>query len=429
MAEPLVTESPPGKRLGESWGGHRKLLSPGQVVPLSFHPHLPGTRCKVPQESGVPTGNAESSSAPSAAGAGLEGKGISTGIDGQGDSSLAGMTEGEDKSSAASSRARVVSGCDRGSSFLWKKMSWPDGGRTNSLAVSGASVLLSKVGWDRWRAWAVGATADAAVRGGDSNSRDSTGQPVEQPRVVVQQDLGENQALPKDLSASTAVAVATAEDRGAENVGSSETPSKSASDLEKEEAATAHDAGLIVDLAAALDISLSRTSFMLEPWQYGGGNGRGGGAGEEGYEGGSNGAVVVVRVDMSLTMTSAFFLDGRWAAQLGACGTNATSVSASALDVGNVNVTRHDDDSPRTTLLSCRLAKIEAFSRPSSSRVSDPDDMLRDHPYRLPRGGLAGGTQTARRHPSANTPQEQEPEGAVCCLALLAPPDSCSHYV
>ncbi|CAM9294606.1 unnamed protein product, partial [Hapterophycus canaliculatus] len=410
VAEPLVTESPPGKRTGESEGGERKLLSPGQVVPLSFHPHPPVMGPNMSRESGIPTSDAKYAFRPPASDVHPEGKAVSFGGDEQQDGAFTRPMKEATIMSEVPNRLTPSFGSGRDASFRWEKMSWPDGGRTNSLAVSGASVLLSSVGWNRWRAWTAGATATAAAKGGDCSNRTSTSQRTKPPKVVIPPDLDASQNFPVDPSAAAAAVEVAAEGLVTGNHHSSSTPLKPAGGLEEAEAAVSHDADLIADLAAALDIHLSQTSFILEPWQYSGGDGNGdrsGGADEEGWEGGRDRAAVVVRVDMSLAMMSAFFLDGRWAAHLG--DGNSTPASASFTAVGNVR--RHDDDSPRTTLLSCKFEKIEAFSRPASSRVDDPSDFLPDHRNRRPREAEAERTQTARMHPSANTPQD--PEGVV----------------
>lgn len=73
---------------------------------------------------------------------------------------------------------------------------------------------------------------------------------------------------------------------------------------------------------------------------------------------------MAVRASLSLRMTSAFFLDGHWAKVRGEIGGNQASSPTDFVFPTAGALARQDNDSPRTTLLSCRLATVEAFSRP-----------------------------------------------------------------
>ena len=333
MADPLLTESlsvPGARRPGEGrerGRAKRKLLSPGQAVPLGFH---------------APPAPAEEA--------------------GDEDRACPGLVPG--------------SSSGDGSCFRWKKMSWPDGGRTNSLEVAGSSLLLSEVGWRRWRGWAAatagGGGSDSAeeVKGGGDVGVEATPHPEEG-----------GVRSPKPVTGGEAAAAAAADEDGS---------------------------SLIAELASALDVHLSQSCLVLQPWNYGGGYGRaegrrdgqktpetdpsqgcrtgsesfGGGGGDgggcrNGWDGiGGDGAAVVVRADLSLRMTSAFFLDGHWAARLGGCSSSQLPRPGAVFPPAG-SMGRHPEDSSRASLVSCRLERIEAFSRPPGVVGCDAGELRR----------------------------------------------------
>ena len=159
--------------------------------------------------------------------------------------------------------------------FRWKRQGWPDGGRTDSLALSGAAVLLSRRGWGEWRLW-------SAV----TNARE------------VAEDSGSLKGQPLHGSL-------------AEKPGNECFPGAGDGDAE-----------VAPKLAFAVDVCLSGVCFSLEPWDY---HQRGGlqrsevSRWKEGGGGGvphQEGSAVVVRTDLAMRMTTAFFLEGHWARHL-----------------------------------------------------------------------------------------------------------------
>lgn len=402
MAEPLLTESTGGEELSTSGGGDRKLLSPGQIVPLSLCASAPLVGAPTPGATGD-TGAAAATAATfedtgntSVRTDGQRGRATSDKV---GDG-VAPLQEDDNDMASPPGSGASSPGVSSGSCFRWKKRSWPDGGRINSLAVSGASVLLSRVGWGRWRVWA------AAATGGDDDNnefppKDESAKQQRQQVVVPEEEttgigppggtnFGEREAPPNDVTAragkwsnSADVAVGTA----------------SADPL------AASDAGLIAELASVFDVHLSETCLVLEPWNYG----VCGKGGDNGWEGGDR-AAVVIRVDLSIRMTSAFFLAGHWAANLAASGNEAFQPSVSFPTAGDMG--RRDDDSLRTTLFSCRLAKVEAFSRPSRGGLDEhegPSRENRNHrPYREENATPLPATSMP---PVASPPQGKEGRG------------------
>lgn len=209
------------------------------------------------------------------------------------------------------------------SAFRWKKRSWPDGGRTNSLAMKGGGVLLSKRGWDQWRGWA------AATSGGSSD--ESGDQPANLELLAP--------AMPPTTAAPS---IGTCEDEssrpGTENVTSSANDVRPSSSTAREEKAgrypasptdtdsnSENDEDMISELAAVLDIELAGTCIALEPWEYQSPGATGfpqrenGGEKIEGdlmRQRGGDGPALLIRANMVMRMTSAYFLDGHWTTEL-----------------------------------------------------------------------------------------------------------------
>lgn len=382
MAEPLLTEGAQGGRL--SGGEDRKLLSPGQIVPLSFHARAPRAGAQVQGTPGF-----TSDDVPDTARVGAttsEKEGVRVGVDGEGGDAMACRVGVGDRSSPV-----LVAPPDSGSSFRWKKRSWPDGGRISSLAVTGSTLLLSKVGWSRWRLWAAATTSSSGSVEGCDNAGDdgpSTVQPANQQQPVNAGHYSRGNASGENVASSSVAADAAVT-----------TASKPAVCTREATIAGSNSSGVVAELASALDVHLSQTCLVLEPWDYGDGWDLAGGRGGEETEGkrcverctehsgsrkeGTNrcrekasgrskgmdlggtgdGAAVVVRASLSLRMTSAFFLDGHWAAALEESGGNQANDPSSVFPTAG-DLARQDSDSQRTTLLSCRVATIEAFSRP-----------------------------------------------------------------
>lgn len=417
MAEPLLTESTRGEELSASDVGDRKLLSPWQIVPISLCASAPLVGAQVPGATGD-TGAAAATAATSED----TGNTISVRTDGQrgratsdkvGDG-VAPPQEGDSDAASPPGSGAPSPGARSGACFRWKKRSWPDGGRTNSLAVSGASVLLSKVGWGRWRVWAAAATGGGDDDNGGLSPKDESAKQKRQQVVVAGEEttgtgppggtsFGEREAPPNDATASAGKVSNSA------TQGSNLEPANVAVGISSADPLAASDAGLIAEHASAFDVNLSETCLILEPWNYGSGCDRSGVCGRGGDNGweGRDGTAVVVRVDMSMRMTSAFFLDGHWAAKLAASGTEAFQPTVPFPTPGDMG--RRDDDSDRTILLSCRLAKVEAFSRPSRGGLYEHEGPSRVHRNHRPAREENAARSPATSMPSvANRPQGKE---------------------
>lgn len=215
------------------------------------------------------------------------------------------------------------------SSFRWKKRSWPDGGRTTTLAVEGGGILLSKRGWGRWRHWAA-AKDDGGTGGHDDAagnlhvstnlSTHETQQPVDKQRAEIHgsgeqggRDGEPIVARPNDVAKRVEHAPAGAP-AATQAVGVAETATN---DEGKHDAKG--ESSMIAALASSLSISLSGTCVVLEPWDYGScESGKGAQTRKRGARDHSiAGPAVVLRADLSVTSTSAFFLDGHWTPDLG----------------------------------------------------------------------------------------------------------------
>ncbi|CAM9181313.1 unnamed protein product, partial [Ectocarpus fasciculatus] len=410
MAEPLLTESTHGKELSASDGGDRKLLSPGQIVPLSLGASAPLVGARVPGATGD-TGAAATSAAASfeepEKADGQRGRATSDKV---GDG-VAPLQEDDNDSASPPGLGAPSPGANSPSCFRWKKRSWPDGGRTNSLAVSGASVLLSRVGWGRWRVWAAAATGGGDDDNDDLSPKDESAKQQRQQVVVAGEEtagigslggtsFGEREAPPNDATSTAR----TRKVSNSEAQGSSLEPANVAVGIAIADPLGASDAGLIAELASAFDVYLSETCLVLEPWNYDSGCDRSGACGrggDNGWEGGDS-AAVVIRLDMSMRMTSAFFLDGHWAAKLAASGKEAFQPTVPLPTAGDMR--RQDDDSFRTTLFSCRLAKVEAFSRPSRGGLYEHKGSSRVHRKHRP-----AREDNATRSPATGMPRVANP--------------------
>ncbi|CAM9595400.1 unnamed protein product, partial [Ectocarpus sp. 13 AM-2016] len=414
MAEPLLTESTRGEELSASDVGDRKLLSPEQIVPLSLCASAPLVGGQVSGATGD-TGAAAATAATSED----TGNEISVRTYGQrgraasdkvGDG-VAPPKEGDRDTASPPGSGAPSPGARSGACFRWKKRSWPDGGRTNSVAVSGASVLLSKVGWGRWRVWAAAATGGGDDDNGGLSPEDESAEQKRQQAVVAGEETAgtgpsggtsfrEREAPPNDATASAGKVPNSA------TQGSNLEPANVAVDIASADPLAASDAGLIAELASAFDVNLSETCLILEPWNYDGCD-RSGVCGREGDNGweGLDGAAVVVRVEMSMRMTSAFFLDGHWAAKVAANGAEAFQPTVPFPTPGDMG--RRDDDSDRTDLLSCRIAKVEAFSRPSRGGLYEHEG-----PSRVHRNHQPAREENATRSPATSIPSvASRPEG------------------
>ncbi|CAN0106966.1 unnamed protein product, partial [Ectocarpus sp. 12 AP-2014] len=414
MAEPLLTESTRGEELSASDVRDRKLLSPGQIVPLSLCASAPLVGAQVPGATGD-TGAAAATAATSED----TGNEISVRTDGQrgraasdkvGDG-VAPPQEGDLDTASPPGSGAPSPGARSGACFRWKKRSWPDGGRTNSLAVSGASVLLSKVGWGRWRVWAAAATGGGDDDNGGLSPKDESAEQKRQQVVVAGEEttgtgppggtsFREREAPPNDATASAGTVSNSA------TQGSNLEPPNVAVDIASADPLAVSDAGLIAELASAFDVNLSETCLILEPWNYDGCDRSGvcGRGGHNGWEG-LDGAAVVVRVEMSMRMTSAFFLDGHWAAKVAANGTEAFQPTVPFPTPGDMG--RRDDDSDTTALLSCRIAKVEAFSRPSRGGL-----YAHEGPSRVHRNHRPAREDYAARSPATSMPSvASRPQG------------------
>lgn len=279
--------------------GARELLGSGPDIPLNFHE----TR-----SSGLPPPEPSPKASTTTTGS-VNSNAHAWGVGG--DSSKGG--DGE-----------LSSPC---SSFRWKKRSWPDGGRTTTLAVEGGGVLLSKRGWGRWRHWAAGKD-DGGTGGNDDAAGDlhvstnlptrETQQPVDKQRAEIHGSGGQGGrdgepivASPNDVAKRVEHASAGAP-AATQAVGVAETATN-------EEAKHDDESSLIAELASSLSISLSGTCVVLEPWDYGlCESGKGAQTRERGgRDHNIAGPAVVLRADLSVTSTSAFFLDGHWTPDLG----------------------------------------------------------------------------------------------------------------
>lgn len=320
MEEPRLTESVLG-------GGERELLGPGPGIPFNIHethgPIAPPIEPKAVLHAAV------SDIAPDVD---RVDSGSALGI---------GKSEGESQDQ--------VSPVLASSSFRWKKMSWPDGGRTNSLAFGGGGILLSKRGWEEWRLWAA---AISGGNGGDDGPEEDSrpqepqvyapepqtpeqigagvfSQPPEGNRAV---DTAAGPIHPCRESSSTVYQSRRAEcdsnERSAPSLSSLAAPAtQTRSPVGGNEPVAVPDEAVatIAEWASALDIHLSRACLVLEPWDYADvGRTRSGQfdtqAGMEtggcARRCGGDGSAVVVRVNLAMRMTSALFLEGYWAARL-----------------------------------------------------------------------------------------------------------------
>lgn len=234
--------------------------------------------------------------------------------------------------------------------------------------------MLSKVGWERWRAWA------GAASGGGGNSDDNDGGGGGDGgqggggsdngggsdgdggggggggsggggRVDSSREGDGDTSLVGNRQEGTKL-VDHAETRLDQSGGGGLVATEGDS--------AAVEASLIAELASALDLHLSGSCIVLEPWDYGGvhcaegaklrrgrsqdvedasfrrgasedfGGARVKRGGKEGFKGGGgvggggDGAAVVVRADLSMRMTSGLFLDGHWMVELGAGAFSST---------------------------------------------------------------------------------------------------------
>lgn len=305
IEDPLLTEASL-EEAGER--GDRCLLGPGLAIP----PHLP--------EQGEPFAS-QARRPKSEEALGYKGSICATEVDSFGGSKL-GRGDGGFVSPV--------------SEFRWKKTSWPDGGRSNTLDLRGdGGVLLSKRGWGRWRTWA-GATESSVGNSDDDDSicgegRDDgsggggdrgDGDDGAFPGLLHQQQKrkgqhGETEPVKETAATEKVDGDNTDAEKNATAVMETSAAANNDSDGE-------NHAGLISDLGSALSVRLSGICLVLEPWNYGGVS-REGGMDEcapafapvesGGWEGG-DGSMVAVRLDMAMKMTSALFLSGHWAKEL-----------------------------------------------------------------------------------------------------------------
>lgn len=256
--DPLVTESLP------RGDGHRELFGPAPNIPLSFHgdPHP----SSVPSETAA--GNAGPDNTSSSLTPNVE---ASAAIRGQ---------EGDD----------VLSPAIPVGAFRWKMKSWRDGGCTHSLVVLSSGILLSRRGWSLWRLW--------STSSGASGSSDSNGSSGSLPSRERQQQSNVSEKPEKESHCD-------AGDRAR---------SRGASEVKSDEAAEDDTSS---GLAFAFDVQLSATCLSLEPWEY---ESDGLGLKKEAGDGvlDQEGSAVVVRADLAMRMTTAVFLEGHWARELGA---------------------------------------------------------------------------------------------------------------
>lgn len=356
MEEPLLTESLP-------WGGGiRELLGPAPDIPIYFHEQLV-PRSDRPHLRGVSGAAAAGHTAAAATNAAnsdvVDGSKRAWFADAQQDAAgeldkeacetrdeggtfpischppTSGAPPGgtPPPSSAPASAPPVTSprlstptvSPPPASSFRWSKTSWLDGGRANSLAFGGGSVLLSRVGWERWRAWAGAASAgvgegegegdeggggySSSSGGGGGGSGDSSRAGHGRSSLAGKGSEGDKESDPAEPHLDQREGgggLAITADRTAEV-----------------------EAALIAEVASAFDLHLSGTCLVLEPWDYAGTHCAKGArfksSGREGFEGGmgrggggGDGAALVVRADLSMRMTSGLFLDGHWMVELGA---------------------------------------------------------------------------------------------------------------
>lgn len=154
----------------------------------------------------------------------------------------------------------------------WCRRSWPDGGSANSLSVEGGGISLSKPGWSAWRRWA----------GIGSHSGSSPDDRAEVERETLYRGSTAD-VEPRGMSALSA---------------------------------EANDGVFVTELASCLDVELAGTYLILEPWEC---CSVGGETGETRIS-----PTISVRASLKLKMTTAFFLDGHWAAELRAARSTPT---------------------------------------------------------------------------------------------------------
>lgn len=80
------------------------------------------------------------------------------------------------------------------------------------------------------------------------------------------------------------------------------------------------EATRVLELGSALNVVLTGTTIILEPWNYGDKRQPEGIGGAGGDSERRSGNAVVMRAALSLTMTTALFLEGHWAKELHAAG-------------------------------------------------------------------------------------------------------------
>lgn len=193
-------------------------------------------------------------------------------------------------------------------------------------------MLVSKRGWGAWRRW-IGAGAGGGAEGGKSARAPGT-QPQ---RHNAAADCGTFAAV--DITEKKAEDLASQQkspswggegdsdghgitDRSQRLTDPDSLEARrDASPVKVSGAMAAGDgrnnpAALVVELGSSLDVELADTVVVFERWDY-----------ECEHEGLDRGVervafepAVSVRAEMSLTMTTAFFLDGHWATELRATG-------------------------------------------------------------------------------------------------------------
>lgn len=227
--------------------------------------------------------------------------------------------------------------------------------------------MLSKVGWERWRAWAGGASGDGGGGGSgggggnDVGGDDAGGGGAGGRGGGGSGDSGSSEGGSKREGDKSLVGKRSEGAKPVDNNTEAHLSQREGGNLAATDGgSSAVEAALIAKLASALDLHLSGTSLVLEPWDYEGAHcakgaelrrgrnqdfedasvrrGRSedfGGArvrriGREGFEGGGGGGgggdgeAVVVRADLSMRMTSGLFLDGHWMVELGAGAFSST---------------------------------------------------------------------------------------------------------
>lgn len=187
--------------------------------------------------------------------------------------------------------------------------------------------MLSRVGWERWRAWAGAASAgvgegEGEGEGGEDGGGYSSGSSGGG-------GGGSGHSSRAGHGGTSLAGKGSGGDKEADptepHLGQREGGGGLAGTADR---AAEVEAALIAEVASAFDLHLSGTCLVLEPWDYAGAHFAQGAkferSGREGFKGGvgrggggGDGAALVVRADLSMRMTSGLFLDGHWMVELG----------------------------------------------------------------------------------------------------------------